>query len=692
MNETENQNQTKKKRFRPIIYIPLFLLLCYCGYYVIFCPIAYMVNYTISRNAKTAYTHAGTIPLVDRGLQIEGVISGDRLKLADGRIFVLQSVTAPNSKSTCFEESRGALAQSVKTGKHIAHSQLNPVPDSKNTFETQLFVFQSWGGCGCTPSYCRVPHWSSVNDHMLSKGWVWSDDASVKRPEIYAMAYGLGIWQDTEMVRQHANFASLSKELLSVSENSHNRGREPWIEMCQILCKAWPQKAVPILEKRYEITREVTLLAYAAAIGHWDMMDQFVQAFIYPTEKYQEEYRHKRLRDFNRLLGTDFGNYRYLYDWYRDNRKKFVFQPDSCWKPLLCQLSVPQKTEYDNSSYLIGPPKSLKDDSTIPIEELWVSQIRESGTIWKLHNGKIYYRNCIDFAFCKNIMIVATGEGKVSGIDIDSSRTLWERDILLHSNRLIANIRNTFLVETKSGDFICLDSESGQTKWTLPGCSTASYPFCGRPRIAPVLIGDWIIIRGKNQLLWIDPDSGQVVRRSEKSSHMISSQPVCWEDKMYVTEGDERVMAISWKTGQLIWQAPLKSCEEGDRHIIVRALKEGVLLSEENAIKLLSHESGKVIWARRFWKSKFRPVVEATPEYLLALVPDKYIERKDPWGKIVKERLNAGVLVVFRREDRSLLEQWRISKTEITFHNGILATDDQVYLGEPLRCLKIWPQ
>lgn len=129
-----------------------------------------------------------------------------------------------------------------------------------------------------------------------------------------------------------------------------------------------------------------------------------------------------------------------------------------------------------------------------------------------------------------NDIYVATFQGRLASVELESGRITWTRDISSYAG-LTSDGKNIYITDDQSHVW-ALDRASGNSVWKQEN-------LFARMVTAPATIGDLVVVGDlEGYLHWMDKSSGQFVARTRVSNSPIIAPPIAIEDIVYVYSSD----------------------------------------------------------------------------------------------------------------------------------------------------------
>ena len=149
-------------------------------------------------------------------------------------------------------------------------------------------------------------------------------------------------------------------------------------------------------------------------------------------------------------------------------------------------------------------------------------------------------------------LIVAADEaGGLVAFSPASGLIQWRREINIPVMRTPAAFGGRFFVPTARGEFLAMDSATGETVWTYRADAE-------RARFATPAVDERYVIVGATDgiLRCLDPETGEEIWRHTFDGN-ISAAPLLAGAVVYVGTMGERIAALDASSGELLWDAEL---------------------------------------------------------------------------------------------------------------------------------------
>ena len=137
------------------------------------------------------------------------------------------------------------------------------------------------------------------------------------------------------------------------------------------------------------------------------------------------------------------------------------------------------------------------------------------------------------------IIYVATFQGHIAALQLESGRILWSREVSSHAG-FTADDNNIYITD-ESSHVWALDRFTGTTVWKKED-------LYARAASAPGSIGDYIVVGDfQGYLHWIDKRSGRFAARTSLSRDAIISKPIVVGRVVYAYCSDGKLAAYTYR-------------------------------------------------------------------------------------------------------------------------------------------------
>ncbi len=136
-----------------------------------------------------------------------------------------------------------------------------------------------------------------------------------------------------------------------------------------------------------------------------------------------------------------------------------------------------------------------------------------------------------------NDIYVATFQGRLASVALENGRITWTRDISSYAG-LTTDGTNLFITDDQSHVW-ALDKSTGNSVWKQES-------LFARKVTAPATIGDLVVVADlEGYLHWMDKSSGEFVARSQVSKNPILAPPVAFDGIVYAYSSDGKLSAYT---------------------------------------------------------------------------------------------------------------------------------------------------
>lgn len=139
-----------------------------------------------------------------------------------------------------------------------------------------------------------------------------------------------------------------------------------------------------------------------------------------------------------------------------------------------------------------------------------------------------------------DVIYVATFQGRIAALSLESGRILWTRDISSYAG-LCADKSAIYITDDDS-EIWSLDRFTGNSIWKQDKLQA-------RAATGPDIIGNMIVVGDlEGYLHWLDKNTGNIVGRNRISKNMIIAPPVSASDILFSYASDGTLGAFSYST------------------------------------------------------------------------------------------------------------------------------------------------
>lgn len=137
-----------------------------------------------------------------------------------------------------------------------------------------------------------------------------------------------------------------------------------------------------------------------------------------------------------------------------------------------------------------------------------------------------------------DVIYVATYQGRMAALSLDSGRILWTRDISSYAGICVDD--SAVYITDDSSVIWALDRFTGNSIWKQEKLQA-------RAATGPDIVGDMVVVGDlEGYLHWLDKKSGDIVGRIRMSKNMIIAPPISAEGKLFAYASDGTLGAFSY--------------------------------------------------------------------------------------------------------------------------------------------------
>lgn len=137
-----------------------------------------------------------------------------------------------------------------------------------------------------------------------------------------------------------------------------------------------------------------------------------------------------------------------------------------------------------------------------------------------------------------DVIYVATYQGRVAALSLDSGRILWTRDISSYAGICVDG--TAVYITDDNSDIWSLDRFTGNSIWKQDKLEA-------RAATGPDIVGNMVVVGDlEGYLHWIDKNTGDIVGRIRMSKNMIIAPPISADGKLYAYSSDGTLGAFSY--------------------------------------------------------------------------------------------------------------------------------------------------
>ena len=137
-----------------------------------------------------------------------------------------------------------------------------------------------------------------------------------------------------------------------------------------------------------------------------------------------------------------------------------------------------------------------------------------------------------------DVIYVATFQGRIAALSLESGRILWTRDISSYAG--ICADKSAIYITDDNSEIWSLDRFTGNSIWKQDKLQA-------RAATGPDIVGNMIVVGDlEGYLHWLDKDTGDIVGRNRISKNMIIAPPVTASDILFSYASDGTLGAFSY--------------------------------------------------------------------------------------------------------------------------------------------------
>lgn len=308
-----------------------------------------------------------------------------------------------------------------------------------------------------------------------------------------------------------------------------------------------------------------------------------------------------------------------------------------------------------SSGFLLSPPV-IQNNIIYTLDAYGLVRARDAKTgkkIWDYNLGSFISGEGFlggGISVDQGRVFVSFSSADVLALNADDGTLLWKTNVI-HSIRSAPTVRdNRVYVITKNNKIVALNTTTGEKIWQKEGSAEACCLLGGgspavdrRVVIAPFSSGEVYAMKGENgHPLWIESLTALKTFSSISMMSQIKASPVMDRNIVFVVSQSDRMMALDFKTGTILWEKNIGSISTP---IICGNFI--FLLSTNHEAVCLTKETGQIVWVTELPKHK-------TPED-----KDDFIKWHGPVlanGKLILSGSNAQALVLDAITGKTLSE------------------------------------
>lgn len=171
-------------------------------------------------------------------------------------------------------------------------------------------------------------------------------------------------------------------------------------------------------------------------------------------------------------------------------------------------------------------------------------QIRSGKLLWELPVAQPQGRNEVERlvdvdvspVVVRNVLYVASYQGKIIALDAQTGRILWSRDASTFSG-MDSDANNIYLTDDR-GNVLAFDQRTGASVWKQEQLRARQL---NAPRYVDglVVVGDF-----EGYVHWLSSDDGHVVARHRIGSSAVRAQVLVSDDRLYVSNQSGNLSAL----------------------------------------------------------------------------------------------------------------------------------------------------
>ncbi len=196
-------------------------------------------------------------------------------------------------------------------------------------------------------------------------------------------------------------------------------------------------------------------------------------------------------------------------------------------------------------------------------------------------------------------VFVSFSSADVIALNADDGTLLWKTNII-HSIRSSPTVRdNRVYVTTKNNKIIALNTVTGEKIWQKEGSAESCCLLGGgapavdrRVVIVPFSSGEVYAMKGENgHPLWLESLTALKTFSSISMMSQIKASPVIDRNIVFVVSQSDRMMALDFKTGGIMWEKNIGSISTP-----VICGNFAFLINTNHEVVCLAKETGQIVW------------------------------------------------------------------------------------------------
>ncbi len=280
-----------------------------------------------------------------------------------------------------------------------------------------------------------------------------------------------------------------------------------------------------------------------------------------------------------------------------------------------------------NDSTVLNKPNQWK------AKAVWVKPLH-----LKDHNGFKKINRFTPYVF-NNIIVAASSIDGISGIDLDSKKSIWTLNIPHGVEAAAVGVQDRLFFGSQQGVFYSINVLNGSVIWKFDTESE----LVSEPLLED---GKVYFISGTNVLYCLDALTGRqlwVYNRQESNQLMTirgGGRPTILDNVIYQGFSDGSVVALSANRGQLIWESTLnRNTKFKDIDATIVADKDTLYVnSYDDRMYALDKKDGKVVWSSSLSGGASAPFLAGEKLYYSTSSGELYCLNKET-GQVIWKNL-----------------------------------------------------
>ena len=175
-----------------------------------------------------------------------------------------------------------------------------------------------------------------------------------------------------------------------------------------------------------------------------------------------------------------------------------------------------------------------------------------------------------------DVIYVATFQGRIAALSLDSGRILWTRDISSYAG--LCTDESAIYITDDDSEIWALDRFTGNSIWKQDKLQA-------RAATGPDIIGNMVVVGDmEGYLHWLDKKTGNIVGRNRMSKNMIIAAPVSADDKLYSYASDGTLGAFSYTVTGSVNSAPSQDETDTEAAQVQENSDTGTGVSSESGV------------------------------------------------------------------------------------------------------------